>query len=372
MTELQNFVHSPLAKALAWTLVHSLWQGLAIAAVLYVVLSGLRDSRTRYGAACLSLLAAVAAFGITLAKLLPSRLAEAGTVPLGIPAVPGSAGSLEVPLLPESLPLLAWLAPLWIAGVLGYYVLSTVSWLATRQMLRRGVCQPDEMWMARLVELRESLGVTAPVRLLESALVQTPAVLGWLRPVVLFPVGLMTALPAGQIEAILLHELAHVLRRDYLANLLQTLAEGLFFYHPAVWWISSTVRTERENCCDDLVIAARGDRLEYARALATLEQSRWPVNTVPAATGGNLMQRISRLLNPAQKSRTLSPALPAAIVALSTVYSPATAACQGVSSAKPDTRSCTANFTDSALQPRASTAAGTTGSASSTRPAVPA
>lgn len=318
MTELQTFVHSPLAKALAWTLVHSLWQGLAIGAILYAALSGLRDSRNRYAASCLGLLAAVASFGITLTKLLPARLAGAGTVPLQISAVPVSAGGLDLPLVPETLPLLAWLAPVWIVGVLGYYAFSTVSWLAARQLLRRGVCQPDPRWMARLAELQVSLGVTGPVRLLESALVQTPAVLGWLRPVILFPVGLMTALPTGQIEAILLHELAHIRRHDYLVNLLQALAEGLFFYHPAVWWISSAVRTERENCCDDLVIGARGDRLEYARALATLEQSRWPVNTVPAATGGNLMQRISRLLNPTQKSRTLSPALPAAILALST------------------------------------------------------
>ena len=66
-------------------------------------------------------------------------------------------------------------------------------------------------------------------------------------------------MPAGQVEAILLHELAHIRRHDYLVNLLQTVAESLLFYHPAVWWISGVIRTERENCCDDLVVAQRGD-----------------------------------------------------------------------------------------------------------------
>ena len=89
------------------------------------------------------------------------------------------------------------------------------------------------------------------------------------------PVGLLAGLPAGQVEAILLHELAHIRRHDYLVNLMQIVVEGLVFYHPAVWWISGVIRGERENCCDDLVVATQGDALAYAAALTALEQTPW-------------------------------------------------------------------------------------------------
>ena len=113
------------------------------------------------------------------------------------------------------------------------------------------------------------LGVSRPVRLLKSALVEVPTVIGWFRPVILLPAATLTGLTPGQLEAILAHELAHVRRLDYVVNAFQCLVETLMFYHPVAWWISRCIREERENCCDDLVIKVCGDRLAYARALAT-------------------------------------------------------------------------------------------------------
>ena len=112
-----------------------------------------------------------------------------------------------------------------------------------------------------------------------------PVVIGYLRPVILVPVGMLAGMPAAQVEAILLHELAHVRRRDYLANLLQTVGEGFLFYHPAIWWISSVIRSERENCCDDLVVEASGDAREYAAALAALEHTRLAADRAALARG---------------------------------------------------------------------------------------
>jgi beta-lactamase regulating signal transducer with metallopeptidase domain len=124
--------------------------------------------------------------------------------------------------------------------------------------------------------------------------------------VILFPVGLLAGMPASQVEAILIHELAHIRRRDYLANLLQTVVEGFLFYHPAVWWISSVIRAERENCCDDLVVAVNGNAHEYATALTALEETRWAANQAAlAVTGGVLMKRIRRLLYPKESPRAL-------------------------------------------------------------------
>src|SRR5258708_7654063 len=128
---------------------------------------------------------------------------------------------------------------------------------------------------------------------------EAPMVLANFGRVIRMPLGLLAGLPAGQIEAILLHERAHSRRYDYLINVLQRWVEGLLFYHPAVWWISRVIRAERENCCDDVVVATSGNAHEYAVALAALEQNRWSGRKpAVAATGGSLVKRIHRLLYP--------------------------------------------------------------------------
>ena len=119
------------------------------------------------------------------------------------------------------------------------------------------------------------------------------------------PVGLLVGLSTDQVEAILIHELAHIRRRDYLVNLLQKFVECVLFYHPAVWWVSGLVRAERENCCDDVVVKLNGDARGYAAALATLEKNRWPAREPAlAATGGSLMKRIHRLVQQPERPRT--------------------------------------------------------------------
>ena len=123
----------------------------------------------------------------------------------------------------------------------------------------------EAAWMEKLDDLRCRLGVSRPVRLLKSALVEVPTVIGWLRPVILLPAATLSGLTPRQLEAILAHELAHVRRLDYLVNAFQCLVETLMFYHPVAWWISRCIREERENCCDDLVIQVCGDRLIRAR-----------------------------------------------------------------------------------------------------------
>ena len=163
-----------------------------------------------------------------------------------------------------------------------------------RSMLVRRA--PPE-WQETLRKLGARIGLSRPVRLLVSALVQVPTVVGWLRPVVLVPVGALGGLPAEHLEALLLHELAHIRRHDYLVNMLQSVAEALLFYHPAVWWVSGHIRAERELCCDDVAVSVSGDALTYARALAQLESYRPAhLSAAVAANGGSLSDRIARLL----------------------------------------------------------------------------
>ena len=144
---------------------------------------------------------------------------------------------------------------------------------------------------------RKTPGDLADGALGNSAVAQTPAVIGWIRPVVLLPASALSGLEPGQIEALLAHELAHIRRHDYLVNLLQTAVETLLFYHPAVWWVGRQMRAERENCCDDLAVAVCGDALVYARALTELEQIRIAAPRLAmAANDGSLLNRVRRLL----------------------------------------------------------------------------
>ncbi len=319
MTLVEAWVQTPLAQAIGWTLVHSLWEGAVVALVLAGAFGAVRSSRGRYAAACLAILVMLTGFGFTFARLMPRQRspvaalanARGAWLPAGFEEPKNLVRSGAADFLP-------WLAPFWMAGVAIFHLRSLASWMAARRLRRTGVCLAPDLWRERLDRLAARLRLSTPVTLLESCLAEVPVVIGYLRPAILMPVGLLAGLPAGQIEAILLHELAHIRRYDYLVNLLQTAVEGFLFYHPAVWWISGLIRAERENCCDDLVVATNGDAHEYAAALIALEQNRWSAcEAAPAATGGNLMQRIRRLLDrPEAPRRALTPVFSAAILAI--------------------------------------------------------
>lgn len=216
--------------------------------------------------------------------------------------------------------LMPWLVALWFAGVL-FLSLRFLGGLFIAQRLKRLENSPLlEQWQEKLAALCERLRVSRPVRLCESVLVEVPTVIGWLRPVILVPASALTGLSAAQLEALLAHELGHIKRYDYLVNLLQTAVETLLFYHPAVWWLSSQIRQEREHCCDDLAVATCGNVLVYARALAELEHLRSVAPQLAvAANGGVLMRRIQRLIgSPARASHRFESWL-AGVIALATV-----------------------------------------------------
>jgi len=182
-------------------------------------------------------------------------------------------------------------------GVAIFNLRHLANWFATRRMRTRGVCSAPDIWQDRLNRARTRLRISKPVTLLESCLVQIPVVIGQIRPMILLPVGLLAGLPGEQIELILMHELAHIRRCDYVVNIVQTFIEGVMFYNPAVWWISNVIRTEREHCCDDWVVAATNNAHAYAAALAALEETRSVSPELAiAATGGSLMKRVRRLL----------------------------------------------------------------------------
>jgi GWxTD domain-containing protein len=308
-----------VAHALGRALLHFLWQGAAIAAVLGAVLPICRSPRIRYAAAIAAMAAMGVAFAVTWTLSLHRDAAistgQHFTAPYRIPPPPESAPA------PTPQPdRLAWLAPLWMAGVLVCYGRSFAAWLAAQRLCRRGVCAAPEPWPDRLRELAARVRISRPVLLLESSLIDIPVTFGWLRPVILLPIGMAAGLPPEQVEAILLHELAHIRRFDYAVNLLSTFIEGLLFYHPAVWWIAHVIRAERENCCDDFVVSQSADSRAYAAALVQLERNRsLPTQAALAATGGNLMKRIRRLLAEPERPRSAAAPVVSIVLVLLTV-----------------------------------------------------
>ena len=320
---LRAVLDAPTTERLGWTLLHFVWEGAAVAALLALTLAALRRRQAghRHAASLAALLVMAATPAVTFFVLpqphrappvAPVSLAVQPAAPVPSPTLPTPRDAIEpadariaqapsaetVPLKDRLRPALPWLVAAWLAGVALLSAWHLGGWLRVERLKRAHTRPVGEPWQRRLAALCGRLRVTRPVRLLESALVQAPAVAGWLRPVILVPAGALTGLSAHQLEAILAHELAHVRRHDYLVNVLQAVVETLLFYHPAVWWVSAQVRREREDCCDDEAAAATGGAVAYARALAALEELRGysPPQPALAASGSPLLRRVRRLL----------------------------------------------------------------------------
>ena len=194
-------------------------------------------------------------------------------------------------------PRLSLLVAVWVVGVV-LCSMRPVWGLWTQWRLRRvGLAPVSESVQRTLNELARRMGLARIVRIAESTLVRVPMVVGYLRPMILLPASVLTGLAPSQLEALLAHELAHVRRHDWLVNALQVLAETLFFFHPAVWWLSKRIRNERELCCDDIALSLINDKAVFARTLLILEELRQTTfTTALAATDGDLVQRVSRLM----------------------------------------------------------------------------
>jgi len=286
---------------LGWTLVHFLWQGAIAAAVYAAARRFTATANGRYLLACGALAAMMAAPVVTWFVLGQSDAAPAVVAADRTARVPSTATPLPfavVSSVPASRPLpwMQWAVAIWLAGASALSVRLLISWLMAAR-LRWTMTRPAPLeWCQAMERLGTRVGLTRAVGLRISAMVQSPVVIGAWRPLVLVPVGMLTGLPAAQVEALLMHELAHIRRHDYLVNLLQSVAESLLFYHPVVWWVSSQIRKERECCCDDAAVALTGDVIEYVNALAELESSRQLTLAAVAASGGSLTERIARLL----------------------------------------------------------------------------
>jgi beta-lactamase regulating signal transducer with metallopeptidase domain len=345
MTTLIEVMRQPSIAALAWALIHFLWQGALLGGIAFFILRAGRPQRaaTRYAIGvttlALMLVTCAATFVIlarqqsatpldsiaasTFAHALRGDNATATFAPAT--ATPPAAQQLVAeavrgpqlsttsamwrlePLDPTALLVIVMA---WAIGVFAMTLRLIGGWMLTRRLATRAAIAVSPSIDAAARAIARRLEIRRAVAILESGAVVVPTLVGWLKPVVLLPAAALAGLSPEQLQAVLAHELAHVRRHDYLVNLLQSMVETLLFYHPATWWVSAQIRAEREHCCDDLAVEVCGDRLVYASALAELTTLAGHRGLALAATDGSLLNRVQRILGSQRSMHEPAPAWP--------------------------------------------------------------
>jgi len=306
MRTLASGISPELLQALGWTLLHFVWQGAALAALFALANSICRRATTRYTLAVATLVLMMAAPVITFTamrqKTIPAvTFGARGASTSVVKPVQGVSVtarlSAPVPETFASQPAgMLWFVEAWFLGVV-LLSLRTAGGLFVIERMRRKEIKPVARALyEKCIALQRKMGIARLIQYCECLRLDAPAVLGWFRPAVLLPARALTGLTEAQIEAVIAHELAHIRRLDCFLNLFQIGVETLLFYHPAVWWVSQRIRTERENCCDDEAIAICGDAVNYARALTLMEEWRTAPSLMMAANRSPLSQRVLRLL----------------------------------------------------------------------------
>jgi beta-lactamase regulating signal transducer with metallopeptidase domain len=303
LTTLTTWLSPYSMQSLGWTLLHFLWQGTALAALAAVATAFCRRASVRYvillAVLAFMLCAPVATFlfyqqqhsNVTAAPW--SRIASQ-VQPM---AIASSVGVVPKSLATHtSLDPLPWMVEAWLIGV----ALFSLRFVGGFVLLERKRSNSSSAVDSRVLEicrdLQDRLGIRRAIRYCECAWLQTPAVVGWFRPIVFLPATALTGLSEEQLRSVIAHELAHIRRFDAFVNVFQVCIETLLFYHPAVWWLNKRIRTEREHCCDDMAVAICGNAVEYARALTLMEEWRNAPAFAMAANRGPLTERILHVL----------------------------------------------------------------------------
>lgn len=312
-----NTISHSLIQAFSWMLIHSLWQGMLLAVISAVVmlLTKKTSAAVRYNLVLVQFLLFVGACLFTFVWEWNKQ-----PVTAGFGNAIGNRASQLLNLNADGIRAFAntcigyftanapMVVLLWFVFFLFRSVRMMRGIMFIHTAKRRQVSEPVGYWKNRVELLCEKLQLKQSVKLLESGYVKMPMVIGHLKPVILIPLGLLAGLPPEQVEAVLLHELAHVRRHDYIVNFLQTIAETIFFFNPGLLWISALLRDERENCCDDIAINQTKNKREFIEALISFkEHSLYGANYAVAFPGkkNQLLQRVSRILS--NKNKTVSP-----------------------------------------------------------------
>ncbi|MFD2582298.1 M56 family metallopeptidase [Pedobacter vanadiisoli] len=307
----ENWLH-----ALGATLFHSLWLGVILALMAGLVMFTTRrvSAAWRYNLLTVCLGLFVVAIGFTFYQELQQPVYDAQTRAIhqtGINLPKAITDQYAVTSVQQDMYsglnkiLSLWntyasqIVLVWFLIICGKSIQLTVGLNGVYHLRNNKTYAAGKKWDEKLNELAQKLGLTQKVKVMQSGIVQVPMVVGYFKPLILIPLGLLNGLSNAEVEAILSHELAHIKRKDYLVNLFQSFIEIVFFFNPAVLWVSQLIKTEREHCCDDLAIACVNDRKNYVQALIVCQEfkQRAPAYAM-AITGkkGSLLHRASRML----------------------------------------------------------------------------
>jgi len=316
-----TLVSDHIIKAVGNTLMHSLWQGvlLAILTGAIIIFTKKASAAYRYNllVGALALFAGCVLFTFMWQLRQPQihPVAHITNATIGNAAIANAADNIQTTTVPvvqqnakESITETVVnyfnshyniIVLIWFLIICAKSVQMAVGLHSVFHLKQTKVFAVGEDWENRLLQLAEQLRVKQTIRLLESGIAKVPMVIGHLKPVILIPIGLINSLPADAVEAILVHELAHIRRRDYLVNLLQSFMEIVFFFNPAVLWISQLIKTERENCCDDLAVQQSSDKVSYIQALLSCEEYKAAGPAYAMAFPGSkntLLDRVKRMV----------------------------------------------------------------------------
>jgi len=271
-----SILSNDLAQAFAWTLIHSIWQFTFVALLLTFILKVLKNIKSSYryfigfGALGVCLIMALVTFAI--------YYMESTEVSPGVDInmqyqtyIASTANEISMTnFLSFVDPYLLVIVNAWLIGSILFFIKFTTGYFYLKGIIKKSTS--NKILTKALKKIKSKYKINREVLIKESVNITTPIVMGIVKPVVLFPLGLINQLSMDEVNAILAHELAHIKRHDYLFNILQIIVETVFYYHPAIWYISSNIRNERENCCDDLAITHIGNNLSYAKTLIKLQE----------------------------------------------------------------------------------------------------
>jgi beta-lactamase regulating signal transducer with metallopeptidase domain len=328
MENLTQFLPQEIIHAIGWTVLHSLWQALIVSALAGILLLTLRKKPSSYcyWVANLALFGVLIWAAITFCHLLSEQDSSAlqtsffNGSPYEKPSFKVALKSFFAGYFQMHLPLIV---VLWLLGE-SIFTIRLFGGLYYLQRLQYSQLKPlGAEWQLKVERLSEGIQLKKTVQIAESLLARSPMVIGWMKPIILMPFGAINNLSVQQVEAVIAHELAHIKRNDYLLNLIQSVIETLFYFNPAVWWISSQIRTERENCCDDMAVSLVGNSLAYAKALASLQEIQ---HTAPAfalrfsKSKNQLLNRVQRILSQPQNKSSIMEKLSATFILMVAVW----------------------------------------------------
>lgn len=306
ISQLLDLIDSDILEALVETLLHSLWQASIIALLLHLALHRIPDIKAslRYK---LSISALFSCIAMSVATFSWVYLADS---PMTVPIITTDVfiGSDLSNTVRNTQSIYAYLLPyqdmiliIWLIGVVLFSFKLMFSYIYIQWISRTSRLKANVELTRILKTTNTALASNIHIQIFESLYVKGPLMLGMLHPIILFPIGLINQLSTAEVESILAHEIAHVMRYDFLINIIQSVIEVLFYYHPAVWWISANVRAEREYACDQLVMSHSVNPIDYAKLLVKLQeysnQNNNQLTLAFASDSNNLSNRIKRILN---------------------------------------------------------------------------